>query len=121
MPITATSRFTGSGEIFRETMNAASSSLALASAIQSVDCATTAAKPISANPMPNERSRGSFIGRSVLAHLEEEVAAALVPRADRLAVLRLLREILLHVVGELVVDIDPLLPALHVPQRLHEV
>src|SRR5438477_6679293 len=110
MPITATSRFTGSGEILRETMKAASSSFALASAIQSADCATTAAYAISTKPMPKDLRRGSFIGRSILAHLEQEVAAALVARADRLAVLRLLREVLLHVVGELVVDIDALRP-----------
>src|SRR5262249_49363169 len=122
MPITATSRFTGSGESLRQTLNAPSRSLALASAIQSVDCATIPAKAINTNAILIDRSlrSGNFTAGSVLAPLEQEVAAALVARADRLAVLRLLREVLLHVRRELAVDVDALLPSLHVLQRLHE-
>src|SRR6266850_7051660 len=59
--------------------------------------------------------------RSVLAHLEEEVGAALMPRGGRRAVLRLLREVLLYRAGELLVHVDAAGPVGHGLERPHEV
>src|SRR5437870_13024259 len=127
MPITATSRCARSVPRLRQTENSASSSLALRSSIQSLACPMSAVramatKAAAANDFEENAVRPVLLmNASVLADLEQEVAAALMPGADGLAVLRLLREILLHVARQPLVDIDAVRPLLHVLQRLHEV
>src|SRR2546426_8009149 len=127
MPITTTSRCARSVPRLRHTENSASSSLALSSAIQSLACPMSAVRAMAtnaaaANDLEENVVRPVLLMKaSVSADLEQEVAAALVPGADGLAVLRLLREILLDVARQPLVDIDAVRPLRDVAQRLHEV
>src|SRR5438067_9194987 len=104
MPITATSRDAGSGVNLRQKVKPASSTLPLASAIQSLDWPMRAIRLMATNAAAakaleeNTAPPAAFIETPVLlvlAHLEQEVAAGLVAGVDRRTVLRLLREVVL--------------------------
>ena len=85
MPITTTSRDAGSGAALRQKPKLASSNLPLASVIQSLDSPTIAVRLMATNAArtkvleENTVPPDAFIASLVLAHLEQEVAAALVP------------------------------------------
>src|SRR5688572_282665 len=127
MPMTATSRASGSGASLRHSAKLTSRILPLASASQSLAWSVMAAAPMAmkaarAYDLGDESGRSSaMVERSVPAHLEKEIRPWLVTCAERGTVLRLLGEIELHGLGKPLVNVDAVRPLGHASQRADEV